>query len=46
MFLFYRTFHPVDRTDDIIVFDHDGNNGDVSILFLISLPVLFKFSIS
>ena len=25
-----RSFHPVDRSDDLVVFDHDENNADVS----------------
>ena len=29
-----RTFHPVERSDDIIVFDHEDNNADVNILFI------------
>jgi hypothetical protein len=27
-----RTFHPVERSDDLVVFDHEGNNGDVSVI--------------
>ena len=27
-----RTFHPVERSDDIVVFDHEDNNGNVSIM--------------
>ncbi len=29
-FLSNRTFHPVERSDDVVVFDHDDNNADVS----------------
>ncbi len=29
-FLLNRTFHPVERSDDLVVFDHDENNADVS----------------
>lgn len=33
-FLGYRTFHPVERSDDIVVFDHDENNVDVNIIII------------
>jgi hypothetical protein len=26
-----RTFHPVDRSDELVVFDHEGSNADVSV---------------
>jgi hypothetical protein len=36
-----RTFHPVERSDDLVVFDHEDNNGDVSVLSIFRLIINF-----
>jgi len=44
-FLSNRTFHPVERSDDVVVFDHDDNNADVSQkeFDIIHLKIFFIF---
>ena len=37
LFFCYRTFHPVEHSDDLVVFDHQDNNADVSVLYHFSI---------